>query len=176
MVKTVRRIPVIATVLIIAMSILDVPASAGYMERSEWGNEGTGFNSEKAVDKVSFGNKGELTDKKFGSDADGFSASDVDDVGAFHKARSLTTRMFMQQTRSDNKKYLKKKLDDRGVLSERDKRYLIKCFDKYYDEGEVLRDGEDKESVEIFLKVAHDDSMDLRAKKDALERYFKDKK
>ncbi|MBN1494087.1 MAG: hypothetical protein JW938_08060 [Candidatus Omnitrophica bacterium] len=157
-------------VLLMVVSASD----ARYGDTSKWGTKSGDFSADKDMDNADFENKEGLRNQGFDDTSGKFEGDDKADTSGFRSISMNTRKKFAIQVRTENKKILKKKLDELSVLDEREKRNLVDCFDKYQAGRASLADGEEPESVEMFVRIAKDDSQNLRQKTDSIREYFKD--
>jgi hypothetical protein len=148
-------------------------AFAGDGEDFQWGSVGGKFREHDRLSDNDFDNRDSIEGTQFKDNAQAFSEGTVGhDKKSFSGGQRSASRLFDLQVREENKKYLKKRLDETCDISEREKGQLLECFEGHYENEGLLKDGADDASVDFLVGLAGNETMSMSEKEKAIKEHF----
>jgi hypothetical protein len=148
-------------------------AFAGDDEDSQWGSVGGKFSEHDRLSDNDFDDRDSIKNMQFKDNAQVFSEGTVgQDKKSFSGGQRSEGRLFKLQFHDENKKYLKKRLDETCDISNREKSQLLECFVKNYKNEGLLKDGADDASVDFLIGLAGNETMSMREKDKAIQEHF----
>ncbi len=148
---------------------------SGYGDSSERGISKGDFNDNAEMIGNRFGTKPGIQGSRFVENAQVFSMQENDQgPGMFGGEKASHGKLFKRQLREENKKYLKKRIDEVcDTISDREKDRLITVFIAYSHDRGSFEDIENDAHVDFLIGLARDETKAFDEKEKEIETHFK---